>query len=60
MDEFSAYFVNSAGIITGVKSISSETSQEAMVRAKRLLTETMCLEIELWDRCSIVGIVDRE
>lgn len=60
MDEFSAYFVNDAGVITGVQIILSETSQEASAKARDLLSGNRSVRVELWDRYRVVGIIDRE
>lgn len=60
MIEYTAYFINDAGIIAGVQSIYSHTDEEALRVARLRLVETRFPNIEVWDHRQCVGIVDLE
>lgn len=60
MSEYSAYFINAAGLIVGVRSLYSHSDEEALTTARLILSEIKLPNIDVWDQCQCIGTVEVE
>jgi len=52
MSEYSAYLIDGAGIVTGVKSVHSENDEEALKSAHQLLSRPAFLALNSGTMCN--------